>query len=183
MSMTIRRVLAAVLTAAVTLTGAIAGVIATTSPADAAPVQGFDPGMIITDELFYDGNAMTAAQIQSFLNQQVPTCHPEWDANPSDIVCIKDYVTSTVAKNTVITSGGTVLCTAVDARSGVTAAQVIDIVARACGVSQKVLIVLLQKEQGLITHQWPSSYRYDKATGYACPDTAPCDAQYFGLFN
>ncbi|WP_084075424.1 LGFP repeat-containing protein [Demequina sp. NBRC 110052] len=183
MSMTIRRVLAAVLTAAVTLTGALAMQFAQAAQAQAVTTAGFDPGMIMSDSVFYDSNAMTASEIQTFLNKKVPTCHPEWDNNPSDIVCIKDYVTSTVAKNTVMTSGGTVLCTAVDARSGVTAAQVIDIVARACGVSQKVLIVLLQKEQGLITHQWPSSYRYDKATGYACPDTAPCDAQYFGLFN
>jgi putative cell wall-binding protein len=56
-------------------------------------------------------------------------------------------------------------------------------VAQACRINPKVLIVTLQKEQGLVTHTWPSDYRYQKAMGFACPDTAPCDTQYFGFQN
>ncbi|MCB9821103.1 hypothetical protein H6798_01005 [Candidatus Nomurabacteria bacterium] len=38
-----------------------------------------------------------------------------------------------------------------------------------------MLIVLLQKEQGLVTDNWPWTIQYSKATGYNCPDTAPCN--------
>src|SRR5690606_41030659 len=40
-----------------------------------------------------------------------------------------------------------------------------------------------QKEQGLVTHTWPSQFRYDIAMGYACPDDAACNAKYFGFQN
>lgn len=153
------------------------------SAAAAVDANDFDPGMIITDALFYDSNAMTTAEIQAFLNAKVPTCEPWRDSDPDDITCMKDYRTSFAARAAVKTSSGAVLCNAISAQTNVTAAQVIDIVARACGVSQKALLVTLQKEQGLVTHTWPSSYRYDKAMGYACPDTGSCNEKYFGFFN
>lgn len=34
-----------------------------------------------------------------------------------------------------------------------------------------------------MTSSRPSKSAYDRATGYGCPDTAPCDAQFFGLSN
>ncbi|MFV0451941.1 MAG: S-layer homology domain-containing protein [Propioniciclava sp.] len=142
----------------------------------AAPVTDFDPGMIITDALFYDSNAMTAAEVQDFLEEKVPRCEPWRDADPDDITCLKDYVTTTVAKS------ANTLCRGYAARQE-TAAEIIDGVARSCGISQKVLLVTLQKEQRLVTHTWPSSIRYRKAMGFGCPDTAPCDAQYYGFFN
>jgi hypothetical protein len=43
--------------------------------------------------------------------------------------------------------------------------------------------VLLQKEQSLLTDDWPWSIQYRSATGYGCPDTAPCDSEYYGFFN
>jgi hypothetical protein len=64
-----------------------------------------------------------------------------------------------------------------------TAAQIIARVSAACGVSAEMLLVLLQKEQSLVTHQSPSATRFKIATGYACPDTAPCDSLYFGFYN
>jgi hypothetical protein len=68
-------------------------------------------------------------------------------------------------------------------KSHQTAADIIHDVGKACGVSQKALIVLLQKEQGLVTDTWPWDIQYKKATGYGCPDTAPCDSEYYGFFN
>jgi hypothetical protein len=62
-----------------------------------------------------------------------------------------------------------------------TAAAIVTKVAQACGISPRVLLVLVQKEQSLITH--PSAYGYQRAAGYACPDTAKCDEKYFGFFN
>ena len=40
-------------------------------PAQAAPVVGFNAGNIIDDSLFYNGNAMSAGEIQTFLNSKM----------------------------------------------------------------------------------------------------------------
>jgi LysM repeat protein len=47
----------------------------------------------------------------------------------------------------------------------------------------EALLVLIQKEQSLVTLSAPSTIRFERATGYACPDTAPCDSQFFGFYN
>jgi hypothetical protein len=59
-------------------------------------------------------------------------------------------------------------------------------VAAACNISPRVLLVILQKEQGLVTTTGGASLtatRYQKAMGYACPDTAACDTKYYGFEN
>lgn len=151
----------------------------TTEHAEAANPSQFDPGFIISDEQFYDANSMTAAQIQAFLESKVSRCEVEKSYGPHDpIVCLKDYRMNTV------TIPADAYCTGTYAgASNELASTIIYKVAQACGINPKVLLVTLQKEQGLVTHTWPSSYRYDKAMGFACPDTAPCDTQYFGFQN
>jgi len=164
--------------AGLALVGAtVAAATAWTPPAAAADLSDFEAGHIISDANFYDSDAMTASQVQSFLNQKVETCREDLSAGPNDpIVCLKDYRQTTTAKP------ADAFCDGYEAKSQ-TAAQIINGVARSCGISQKVLLVLLQKETGLVTHTYPSEWRYDRATGYACPDTAPCDTQYYGFFN
>lgn len=173
--MSLRRLAAgalALLTAAVGVTAPAGSAVA------AVDANDFDPGMIITDALFYDSNAMTTAEIQAFLNAKVPTCEPWRDSDPDDITCMKDYRTAIESRS------ANANCKAISAKSNATAAEVIDVVARACGISQKVLLVILQKEQGLVTHTWPSSYRYDIAMGYGCPDDdSGCKARYYGFFK
>ncbi len=39
------------------------------------------------------------------------------------------------------------------------------------------------EESSLVTSTSPSASSYRAATGYGCPDTAPCDAQYYGFYN
>ncbi|MFB9664730.1 hypothetical protein HP467_07850 [Curtobacterium albidum] len=141
------------------------------APASAATASGFDPGNIISDANFYNANALNAAQVQYFLDQKVPTCR-----SGSGPACLRNYSQSTrsiaaVAGRCSALGGGTM-----------TGAQIIDSVARACGISQKVLLVLLEKEQGLVTSSAPTAYKYTHATGFACPDTAPCDPAYNGFF-
>jgi len=158
---------------------AITMVVQSSGMADAASASDFNPAFIVSDEEFYNANAMTAAEIQTFLNQRVPTCHPELSNGPSDpIVCLKDYRMTTVTQPADAYCKGTYVGAANES-----AATIIYKVSQACGVSPKALLVTLEKEQGLVTHTWPSSYRYDKAMGFACPDTAPCDTQYFGFQN
>ncbi|KAB1647028.1 hypothetical protein F8O06_00075 [Pseudoclavibacter sp. CFCC 14310] len=166
---------------AVLATMAVVAAALTLAPAEADEAQAasawdFDAGYIISDANFYDSNSMTAGDVQSFLNARVPNCEPWRDSNPRDVTCLKDYSTQTTAKP------ADTYCSGYPSQRQ-TAAQIIDGVARSCGISQKVLLVTLQKENALVNHTWPSSWRYQTAMGYGCPDNAACDTQYYGLFN
>ncbi len=144
--------------------------LSTARDAYAANSSGFDAGNIIDDSLFWDGNAMTEAQIQLFLNSKVNECTPGY-------TCLKDYHESTR------TIEATPMCQRYEGRANESAAQIIARVAQTCGVSPKVLLVTLQKEQGLVTKSAPSVWSYQAAMGAGCPDTAACDSDYYGLFN
>lgn len=64
-----------------------------------------------------------------------------------------------------------------------TAAQVIAKAASACGINPRVLITMLQKEQGLVTASGSSLTvaKYQKAMGLSCPDSAACDPAHAGF--
>ena len=66
--------------------------------------------------------------------------------------------------------------------SGRSAAQVIWQAAQDYRINPQVLLVLLQKEQSLLTST-ATEARLRKATGYGCPDTAACDSRYYGFEN
>lgn len=66
--------------------------------------------------------------------------------------------------------------------SNESAATIIHKAATSCGINPQVLLVMLEKEQSLVTHTWPSQWRYDMALGQGCPDTAPCDPAFSGFF-
>lgn len=142
-----------------------------TAEASAAPPgSSFDPGYIISDAVFFNSGVMSLGQVQSFLSASVPTC-------ASGYTCLKSYTQSTW------TRAADAYCRTYEGRSNESAASIIHRVAQACGINPQVLLVLLQKEQGLVTSTAPSESRYRSATGYGCPDTAPCDAQFYGFFN
>jgi len=139
-------------------------------PASAASAADWDPGYIIDDSIFYDSSTMNADNVQAFLNAQVPQCRV------ATYNCLKGYGTPTE------TRAADRYCAAYHGAPYQTAAQIIDGVARSCGVSQRVLLVLLQKEQALVTSTAPSAWAYAAATGMSCPDTAGCDPRYSGFF-
>jgi LysM repeat protein len=130
----------------------------------------FDPGNLISDAEFFRSASMSVQEIQSFLEQRNPSCR-------EGFVCMKDYTETTFSRDQ------TVLCNAYEGAENETAAQILHKVSAACGVSVEALLVLIQKEQSLITLSAPSTIRFERATGYACPDTAPCDSQFFGFYN
>ncbi len=132
----------------------------------------FQPGNIIVDDLFYDSDAMSEAEIQAFLEARIGPCT---NAN-----CLDIYRQDTVSKDPV--AG---LCAAYEGAPGELASTIIFKVQRACGISAKVLLVILQKEQSLVTHTGPSDARLSRAMGYGCPDSAggACDARYYGFYN
>lgn len=154
--------------AAVIVAGSLL-VVAQGGPAAAADARQFTPGNIISDANFYNSASMDAQSVQAFLDDKGSRCRTN---------CLKDYAMSTVAK-----AAEAQLCNGYQGGAWQSAAQIIDGVARSCGISQKVLLVLLEKEQSLVTIDNPSERRYRAATGQGCPDTAPCDANYYGLFN
>ncbi|MFO0920845.1 MAG: hypothetical protein U0451_04205 [Candidatus Saccharimonadales bacterium] len=148
--------------------------------ANAVSGDQFNPGRIIDDVVFFSSNTMSASEIQNFLNSKVPVCdtwHAGRDGNNPPFTCLKDYRQDTPNR-----SAEAGICNGFTAGNK-TAAQIIYEVGVSCGVNPQVLIVLLQKEQSLITDTWPWTIQYRSATGYGCPDTAPCDAEYYGFFN
>lgn len=135
-----------------------------------ASLAGFNPGNLISDAVFTNKNTMTEAQIQSFLNGKVSKCQ-------SGYVCLKDF------KITSVTRPADSYCAGYKGAANETAARILYRVAQSCNINPQVLMVMLQKEQALITHTWPSQWRYDMALGQGCPDTAPCDPNFVGFFH
>jgi uncharacterized protein with LGFP repeats len=165
------------LIAAVVVTLVVAPVATTTpsAPAQAADLSYFDPGNIISDAVFFDGLAMDAGAIQAFLDARGSACRVGADGSP----CLKNYrmnTTDRAADN---------LCGGYRGALNESAATVIARVAATCRVNPRVLLVLLQKEMGLVTTTAPTAKKYERAAGYACPDTANggCDPTYAGLQN
>ncbi len=141
----------------------------------------YQAGRIIDDAIFTNYNSMSVAQIQDFLNSKVTNCDTQGTQPASDFgrpdlthaqyaalvgwaappyTCLKDYT-----------------------ENGLTAAQIIYNVAQKYQINPQVLIVLLQKEQGLVKDSWPLSTQYRTATGYGCPDTSVCNTVYYGFTN
>jgi len=142
-----------------------------------AAISNWNAGRIIDDAVFTNKSSMNVEQIQQFLNSKVPTCDTmgtkpseygggtrrQWAESKGYSVpftCLKDF-----------------------SENGKSAAQIIYDASQDYTINPQVLIVLLQKEQGLVTDTWPLSKQYRAATGYGCPDTAPCNAEYYGLTN
>lgn len=140
-------------------------------------ISGWNAGNIISDSVFTNKGTMGTGSIQAFLNSKVPHCDT-WGEQTSEFgggtrrqwaeargysppyTCLKDY-----------------------SQNGKSAAQIIYDAAQEFTINPQVLLVLLQKEQSLVTDTWPLSIQYRSATGYGCPDTAACDADYYGFTN
>ncbi|WP_404475502.1 FG-GAP repeat domain-containing protein [Microbacterium aerolatum] len=140
-------------------------------------LAGFNAGNIISDAVFTNKSTMTEAQIQSFFNSKVSKCVVGKDEDGKPYVCLKDF------KITSVNRVADAYCDGYTGAANESAARIIYRVAQSCDINPQVLIVMLQKEQGLVTHVWPSAWRYNIALGQGCPDTAPCDPGYIGFFH
>ena len=129
----------------------------------------FIAGDIIDDSQFFTKTAMTQAQIQAFLSGQVPSC-----SNSSCLSVVRLTTTSKAADK---------YCNAYQGAANETGASMIYKVQVACGISAKVILATLQKEQGLVTSKAPTTSMIAHAMGFLCPDTAPCDSGAAGLFS
>lgn len=168
------RTLCLVLSAGLAAVGIVA--IQPVSRAEALDGSQFNAGYIIDDVNFYNANAMSQAQIQSFLAAKEGSC--------SNSNCLQLLSAQTSNKLLVRSSStGNVRCGAYSGGSVESAAAIIFKVQQACGISAKALLVTLQKEQGLVTDPGPSDAAVSHAMGYACPDTAPCAQASLSFFE
>lgn len=141
--------------------------------ASAATAEQFDPGMIIADTLFYDGSAMSLQDIQSFLDTKIGTCQ--------NSLCLNVLKVSYDGRAREVSSKtGRLVCEAIPGGL-LTAAEIIYRAQTACGISAKVILVTLQKEQGLVTSRAPTVVALSHAMGMACSDSAPCDPTFSGF--
>ena len=159
--------------AAVSLLLAFVGLVAISTPSEALSGAAFKPGLIISDTVFFDYGTMSASSIQAFLESKVPVCTDN-DGGPK---CLRNY-TETVVGSVAIKNNlhdySLHLCDTVPASNGpIAASTIIYQVAVACKINPQVLLVTLQKEQGLVGAADPTTYMYKAAMGYGCPDSAP----------
>ena len=136
-----------------------------------AHLNGFKAGNIMSDYVMSNKNSMSEAQIQNFLKSK-NSC------NDRDYAKYQRY---TAAGYSYTWRDGHFVCMADDNFNGESAAHIIWQTAQDYSINPQVLIVLLQKEQGLITDTWPNHRQYETATGFGCPDTAACDPSFSGL--
>ena len=118
---------------------ALFGVITFNQTAGAADMSKFNAGNIMSDYVMSNKNSMTEAQIQQFLTNKNP-CNDTNTAKaaqyPNMTYNIKD---------------GKFVCLSKEVFNGETAAKIIWQAAQDYNINPQVLIVLLQKEQGLVS--------------------------------
>lgn len=174
--------------------------------------QSFQAGHIIDNNIFTNVNSLGSSSsssinaIQQFLNDMVGSCdtngtgltsHPngsggyytraQWGAlydsqNNTNIgatpyVCINQYIEnpSTLQNNLQNPSASI--------SGGETAAEIIYNAAQQYQINPEVILATLQKEQGLVTDNWPWVNEYQYAMGYACPDTSGCSTSYADFYK
>ncbi len=146
--------------------------------ADAANMAGFDAGYIISDYQMGNYNSMNEAQIQAFLKSKNP-------CNDTATWQTRNNI-GTLSESTPYAwhvEAGHYVCMADENFQGESAAHIIWQAAQDYRINPQVLIVLLQKEQGLVTDTLPNSVQYRSAMGFGCPDTAACSEKYYGFRN
>ncbi len=135
--------------------------------ANTPPINDSYNNRIIDDSIFLNAGSMSAQQIQAFLNSKVPSCDTNHQGGlsqyPPPYTCLRDYIDPTTQKS---------------------AAQLIYDEATSVGLNPQVILVTLEKEQGLVSDTWPYPSQYRSAMGYGCPESqSVCDSQYYGFYN
>ncbi|HEY0119823.1 MAG TPA: hypothetical protein VGC04_13690 [Cellulomonas sp.] len=167
------KIVACVAAWATGLAGVVGLTLAGPTAASAADLTAFEPGIIISDSIFFDSTTMTAADVQAFLSAKGASC-----VATSGNTCLKNYVQTTTDK------AADSYCAAYKGAPNERASDIIAKVAVACGINPQVLLVTMQKEQSLVSAtagKSPDAYKI--AMGFGCPDSSVCDSLYYGFFN
>jgi len=134
----------------------------------------FDPGLIISDAVFYNSTSMTVANIRTFLNTAGVRCAVVW--------CLKSLKISSPNEP------ADQYCAAYRGGTNDDVATILQKLSVACGINPQVMLVTLQKESGLLTRTNVTANSYNAAYGWHCPDSGPsgaanCDIRYAGFFK
>jgi hypothetical protein len=135
----------------------------------------FNPGNIISNEEILDTDSMTLSEIRNFLNKQngyinnlyTYNAHNTPDKSAAEII----YEAAT---NSYDCDGVTLSDNPNEDEKRIKCR-------KTSTVNPKFLLVLLQKEQSLITDTTPKQSQLDWATGYGCPDNWACNPYYKGF--
>lgn len=166
------------------------------SAASAADAREYKAGRIIDDSVFTNTNAMSVEQIQAFLDSKMPSCdtygtgggtytNRNWIEDNLGISppyrCVRDYRENP-------DTGANNYGTWTNPAGSLSSAELIYRYSRQFNINPQVLIVTLQKENGLITDNIPIPRQYQQAMGFGCPDhVAPgqpvCDPAYNSFSN
>ena len=166
--------------------------VAAQSTAHAADARNFNAGRIIEDNVFTDSNSMSVQAIQSFLESKV-SCDT-WGSKTSELGggtraqwmaargisppfrCLTDYRENVSTGQNNYGKNDT-------PAGAIGAAEIIYNYSRQFNINPQVILVTLQKENSMVTDEWPTPKQFSEAMGFGCPDNvaagAPaCDPQY-----
>jgi hypothetical protein len=121
---------------------------------------------LMDDSVFRDSGAMSASDIQSFLQNEGSGL-----ANFSDIENCGSSSGAHYSYYTQYYSCG----------SSQRASKIVFDAAQAYGINPRVILATMQKEQSLVTTPNPTASQLNFAMGYGCPDSGGCS--YPGFFN
>lgn len=141
---------------------------------NAADFSQFKAGNIMSDFVMSNKASMSEADISNFIRSKI-TCNRPYD---STVKYYEGLGYQYHIKN------GYVVCIADEYEwfGNKTAANIIYRASQDYNINPQVLLVLIHKEQGLLSDNWPNfNSQYAHATGFGCPDTAACDPAYSGF--
>lgn len=137
----------------------------------ATDANAFHAGNIISDYVMSNHNSMSVSDINNFL-------HSKNHCNDTNLAKVGYYLDMGIYH----IENNHFVCLADESFDGRSAAQVIYDVAQRYRINPQVLIVLLEKEQSLITDTYPYHNQIAYALGYGCYDDAEgCRPQYGGF--
>lgn len=151
----------------------------------AADARQFNAGRIIDDGVFTNSSSMSVDDIQRFLESKV-SCDT-WGTKRSELGggtraqwmsargisapfrCITDYKENPANRQNNYSKNETPL-------GAISAAQIIYNYSRQFNINPQVLIATLQKENSLITDEWPTPKQFSESMGFGCPDNVAAGA-------
>lgn len=134
----------------------------------------FDPGLIISDQDMLNYKDLSLNEIQNFLNSQ--------NSFLSTYTTTSSYGKEKTAAEIIYdASVNNYDCEGVTLSDKPTEEERQAKCKKIGTVNPKFLLVLLQKEQSLISEQSPKQSQLDWATGYGCPDNWTCNPYYKGF--
>lgn len=119
-------------------------------------LDGFQPGNIISDHVMGNRGAMSESEIRKFINIKNASC------GSGNSLCLRNY-----------------------REGGKDAARIIYEASQEQRINPQVILVTIQKEQGLVTTTNPQQWKYNSAMGYNCPDSTPgkCGSEERGFLR